>query len=99
MNRRLSFIAILLPAPVVALVFPIVSNVTAAQRQDQSNLIDFHYDLAATVPCTVWFLVSADGGASNVSDLNEPKKPTASLKPTRSGNPFARHTANLIHSE
>ncbi|MBI5765482.1 MAG: SUMF1/EgtB/PvdO family nonheme iron enzyme [Planctomycetes bacterium] len=43
---------------------PTVTNVTAAQRPDQSRLVDITYDLAATGPCTVWFVVSSDGGTS-----------------------------------
>jgi len=43
---------------------PTVTNVTAAQRPDNSRLIDIRYDLASAVPCTVWFVVSANGGTN-----------------------------------
>lgn len=43
---------------------PVVSNVVAAQRPDNSRLVDIQYDLAAGGPCTVWFVVSNNGGTS-----------------------------------
>jgi formylglycine-generating enzyme required for sulfatase activity len=45
---------------------PVVSNVTANQRGDGSNLIDVTYDLvdADGDPCTVWVNFSDDGGLS-----------------------------------
>jgi len=45
---------------------PVVSNVTASQRGDESKLVDIHYDLsdADGDPCTVWIGVSDDGGAT-----------------------------------
>lgn len=43
---------------------PVVSNVTASQRPDASRLVDFYYNLADADgdTCTVWAMVSADGG-------------------------------------
>lgn len=43
---------------------PTVSNVIATQRADGSRLVDIHYDLANQTPCTVWPVLSADGGTS-----------------------------------
>ncbi|MBI4578142.1 MAG: SUMF1/EgtB/PvdO family nonheme iron enzyme, partial [Planctomycetes bacterium] len=45
---------------------PVVSNVTASQRQDYSKLIDIRYNLADADgdPCTVWVTASDDGGAT-----------------------------------
>jgi formylglycine-generating enzyme required for sulfatase activity len=45
---------------------PVVSNVTAAQREDNSNLIDIYYDLddAEGDTCTVWVMVSDNNGES-----------------------------------
>lgn len=43
---------------------PTVSNVRAAQRGDGSRLVDIHYDLAHNAACTVWAVVSGDGGVS-----------------------------------
>jgi len=45
---------------------PVVSNVSAAQRGDDSKLVDIYYDLADADGdnCTVWVLVSADGGTA-----------------------------------
>ena len=43
---------------------PVVSNVSASQRPDDSMLIDIHYDLADESLCTVWILVSDDGGTT-----------------------------------
>lgn len=43
---------------------PVVSNVTAVQLQDYSRRVEIHYDLASSRACTVWFMVSADGGAT-----------------------------------
>lgn len=43
---------------------PVVSNVTASQRPDDSKLVDIRYDLADADgdACTVWVMVSDDGG-------------------------------------
>ena len=41
-----------------------VSGVTAAQRNDNSKLVDIYYNLSASGPCTVWPVVSGDGGAT-----------------------------------
>jgi len=45
---------------------PAVSNVIANQREDDSKLVDIYYDLADADgdSCTIWVLVSADGGAT-----------------------------------
>jgi len=43
---------------------PVVSNVTAAQRADFSRLVDVHYNLSASVNCTVWIVVSDNGGTT-----------------------------------
>lgn len=45
---------------------PVVSNVTAAQRADDSKLVDIYYDLADADgdSCTVWVAISDDGGAT-----------------------------------
>jgi len=45
---------------------PVVSNVTVAQRGDDSKLVDIYYDLADADGdlCTVWVVVSDNGGAS-----------------------------------
>jgi formylglycine-generating enzyme required for sulfatase activity len=45
-------------------VAPVVSDVRAAQRADASRLVDIHYDLSHNAPCTVWPVVSGDGGVS-----------------------------------
>jgi len=45
---------------------PVVSNVTASQRSDDSKLVDIYYELADADSdnCTVWAFVSDDNGAS-----------------------------------
>lgn len=45
---------------------PVVSNVSANQRGDESKLVDIHYDLADADgdSCTVWVVLSDNGGAS-----------------------------------
>ena len=45
---------------------PMVSNVTAAQRGDDSKLVDIYYDLADADgdTCMVWVAVSNNGGAT-----------------------------------
>jgi hypothetical protein len=40
-----------------------------------------------------------DWGDPSISVVNEPKKAIACSAPTRSGNPFARQVAKLVHSE
>ncbi len=65
MKRIYSSVAILLTvAPSAARAGPTVSNVNASQRPDESRLVDISYDLAADGPCTVWFVVSDNGGTS-----------------------------------
>jgi len=43
---------------------PVVSNVSAVQRDDDSKLVDIYYDLADSDGdnCTVWIVISDDGG-------------------------------------
>ena len=41
-----------------------VTNIRAAQRGDGSRLVDIRYDLANQAACTVWAVVSGDGGVS-----------------------------------
>lgn len=45
---------------------PVVSNVSANQRGDDSKLVDIRYDLADADgdSCTVWVVASSDGGAT-----------------------------------
>jgi formylglycine-generating enzyme required for sulfatase activity len=45
---------------------PVVSNVSASQRADDSKLVDIYYNLADADgdACTVWVVISDDGGAS-----------------------------------
>ncbi len=45
---------------------PVVSNVSASQRGDDSKLVDIYYNLADADGdnCTVWVVVSLDGGAT-----------------------------------
>jgi formylglycine-generating enzyme required for sulfatase activity len=43
---------------------PVVNNVRASQRADASRLVDIYYDLTHNAPCTVWPVVSGDGGAT-----------------------------------
>lgn len=56
----------ILPITLLANTAPVVSNVTASQRGDDSKLVDIHYDLADADgdSCTVWVVVSDNGGAS-----------------------------------
>jgi formylglycine-generating enzyme required for sulfatase activity len=64
MRRFLAILGFVLISAPSVLAGPTVTNVTAAQRPDQSRLVDVHYDLAADGPCTVWFVVSSNGGTS-----------------------------------
>ncbi|MCK6456030.1 MAG: formylglycine-generating enzyme family protein [Phycisphaerae bacterium] len=71
MPRRLHsplVLMVLFVAPAMALANspPVVSNVTAAQRNDGSKLVDIRYNLADADgdACAVWCVVSADGGAT-----------------------------------
>jgi len=59
-------VAALVPAAVLANSAPVVTNVVAAQRDDDSKLVDIHYDLADANgnSCTVWVAASGDGGAT-----------------------------------
>ncbi len=59
-------VALCMTAPVLANSAPVVSNVTASQRGDNSKLVDIRYHLADADgdSCTVWVGVSDDGGAS-----------------------------------
>jgi len=49
---------------VVAQTAPVVSNVRASQRADASRMVDIYYDLSHDAPCTVWPVISGDGGAT-----------------------------------
>jgi len=61
-----AFFVLLFPALALANSAPVVSNVIAAQRADNSKLVDIYYDLADADgdSCTVWVAVSDDGGAT-----------------------------------
>jgi hypothetical protein len=56
----------ILPVCVLANSAPVVSNVTASQRNDDSKLVDIYYDLADTDGdnCTVWAVISDNNGLS-----------------------------------
>lgn len=62
----LTFLLLLLPQSASANTAPVVSNVRAAQRADDSKLVDIYYNLADADgdACTVWVSVSNDGGAT-----------------------------------
>ena len=71
MNKTLTILSmtiifVIFPAIGLANSAPVVSNVTAAQRDDNSKLVDIHYDLvdADGDYCTVWILVSDNDGVS-----------------------------------
>ena len=71
MNKVINpyFIILLLiftPCLVFANSAPVVSNVTASQRTDESKLVDIYYNLsdADGDTCTVWAFVSDDDGVS-----------------------------------
>lgn len=55
-----------LPALILANSPPVVSNITAAQRQDASKLVDIYYDLTDVDGdnCTVWAAISDNNGVS-----------------------------------
>ena len=57
---------LLLPVSAFANSAPVVSNVSANQRGDDSKLVDIRYDLADADgdSCTVWVVVSDNGGAT-----------------------------------
>jgi len=54
----------LIPAVVFANSAPVVSNVTASQRNDDSKLVDIYYNLADADGdnCTVWIAISDNSG-------------------------------------
>lgn len=52
------------PGHVRAQSAPVVSGVSAAQRPDDSRLVDITYSLSDASLCTVWVTVSDDGGAT-----------------------------------
>jgi formylglycine-generating enzyme required for sulfatase activity len=56
----------ILPVCVLANSAPVVSNVTATQRADDSKLVDIHYDVADADGdnCTVWAVASDNNGIS-----------------------------------
>jgi hypothetical protein len=71
MKRTILFFSVVilisaLSSQVLANSAPVVSNVTAAQRSDDSKLVDIHYDLADADGdnCTVWVVVSDNNGVS-----------------------------------
>ena len=82
----------LLSGQVLANSGPVVSNITASQHADDSKLVDIHYDLADADGdnCTVWVVVSDDGGISWqvpaftclgwANDLREPNIAVIQLK-------------------
>lgn len=59
-------VAILMCGTLWANSAPVVSNVTASQRGDDSKLVDVYYDLtdADGDLCTVWVFMSEDGGTT-----------------------------------
>jgi formylglycine-generating enzyme required for sulfatase activity len=56
----------ILPVCVLANSAPVVSDVTATQRNDDSKLVDIYYNLADADGdnCTLWVVISDDGGQS-----------------------------------
>ncbi len=70
MSKRIAIAAtvmiLLMQASVFANSGPVVSGVSANQRGDESKLVDIHYDLADADgdTCTVWVVVSDNGGAN-----------------------------------
>jgi hypothetical protein len=62
----LTIVFALFPAAAFANSAPVVSNVSAAQRGDDSKLVDIYYDLADADgnTCTVWAVISDNNGLS-----------------------------------
>jgi formylglycine-generating enzyme required for sulfatase activity len=60
------FLTLLIAENLLANSAPVVSNVTASQRSDESKLVDIYYNLsdADGDTCTVWAFVSDDDGVS-----------------------------------
>ena len=58
---------------------PTVSNVRATQRGDGSRLVDIRYDLAHNAACTVWAVLSGDGGVSWSVPAMTPPHPQRTL--------------------
>jgi len=46
---------------------PTVGNVRASQRNDGSRRVDIRHDIAHNAACTVWPVLSGDGGVSRSS--------------------------------
>jgi formylglycine-generating enzyme required for sulfatase activity len=61
-----ALVIIVVSSAVFANSAPVVSNVSAAQRNNDSKLVDIYYNLADADgdTCTVWAVISDDGGAS-----------------------------------
>jgi len=59
-------LTVLLSTQVFANSAPVVSNVSASQRGDDSKLVDIYYNLADADGdiCTVWVVASGDGGTT-----------------------------------
>jgi hypothetical protein len=71
MGNKLTAIAAILSALLITETLsanssPVISNVTASQRSDESKLVDIYYNLsdADGDTCTVWAFVSDDNGVS-----------------------------------
>jgi formylglycine-generating enzyme required for sulfatase activity len=62
----MALVSLTLVANVYANSAPVISNVSAAQRDDDSKLVDITYDLvdADGDTCTVWMSISDNGGVS-----------------------------------
>jgi MYXO-CTERM domain-containing protein len=62
--RTITFIILLAASASTAFAqtAPTVSNVRASQRGDASLLVDIYYDLSHNTDCTVWTVLSGDGG-------------------------------------
>jgi formylglycine-generating enzyme required for sulfatase activity len=60
----LTIVFVVVPGVCLANSAPVVSNVSASQRADDSKLVDIYYDLADADGdnCTVWVFISSDGG-------------------------------------
>jgi hypothetical protein len=61
-----TLLILFLPGFLFANSAPVVSNVTAAQRGDDSKLVDIYYNLADADgdTCTVWAVISDNGGST-----------------------------------
>jgi len=61
-----AILLVLLPVSAFSNSAPVVSNVIASQRADNSKLVDIYYDLADADgdSCTIWVVASSDGGST-----------------------------------